>query len=65
VSDKQGTRRYFMSHVMEISSAKLVDDDNSFVELRYEGNEQDCVLVVEEMEKAAKRAIRKLSRKKR
>lgn len=50
--------------MLKLTGSKIDDDGNGFVELHYEGCLDDCVTVIEEMEKSAKRLMKKLGNKK-
>ena len=52
--------KYFLNHMLKLTGHKIDQEGNGFVELHYEGEMNDCVVVVEELEKTAKRIMRKL-----
>lgn len=56
--------RHYLNHMMKITGSKLDQKGHGFINFHYEGDIEDCVTVVIEIEKAAKKCLKKLSKKK-
>jgi len=55
----------YLDHKMKLIASKLSDDkEGGFVHFYYEGEVNDCVLVITELEKTAKKCLKKLSKRK-
>lgn len=56
--------RHYLNHMMKLTGSRIDQDGHGFVSFHYEGELDDCVTIIIELEKAAKKCLRKLGKKK-
>lgn len=53
----------YLNHKLKLIGSKLNEGSEGFVHFYYEGDINDCVTVIIELEKTAKKCLKKLSKR--